>query len=98
MKGLDPIIHQPTRLRLMASVMLIGPDEWIDFSTLKRELNLTDGNLGAHIQKLEDSGYLKVKKRFVAKRPKTLIQATTRGRNGFNNHREALREILGESE
>lgn len=96
MSGIDNIIHQPARLRLMALVVAFQDNEWIDFSTLKRELKLTDGNLGAHIQKLEEARYIKVKKKFVLKRPKTLLQATDRGRAAFTSHREALREILGE--
>ncbi len=58
--------------------MAIQEDGWVDFSTLKSELGLTDGNLGAHIQKLEDANYVKVKKKFVGKRPKTLLQGPTK--------------------
>lgn len=97
MNGIDPVIHQPARLRLMALVVAFEHDEWIDFTTLKQELGLTDGNLGAHILKLEDARYVKVKKKFVGRRPKTLLQATERGRTAFTAHRQALREILGES-
>ena len=97
MSGIDPVIHQPARLRLMAMIVAFEGDEWIDFTTLKKELNLTDGNLGAHIIKLEDARYIRVSKKFVGRRPKTLLQATAKGRNAFNAHREALREILGGS-
>lgn len=96
MNGIDPVIHQPARLRLMAMVVAFKHDEWIDFTTLKKELELTDGNLGAHIQKLEEVKYVKVKKKFVGKRPKTLLQSTEKGRAAFTAHRQALREILGE--
>jgi DNA-binding MarR family transcriptional regulator len=96
MSGIDSVIHQPARLRLMALVVAFAGDEWIDFTTLKQELKLTDGNLGAHILKLEEARYIKVRKKFVARRPKTLLQATDRGRAAFAAHREALREILGD--
>jgi len=92
--SLDPIIHQPARLRLMAILVVLERDGWADFTGLKKELGLTDGNLGAHLQKLEDAGYVKVKKKFVGRRPKTSLQATARGKAAFAAHREALREIL----
>lgn len=97
MNGLDPLIHQTTRLRLMAVLVDADEGDLISFVALKQELVLTDGNLGAQIQKLEEAGYVKVKKTFVSRRPKTLLRATSRGRAAFNAHREALKDILGDS-
>ncbi|MEZ6072211.1 MAG: transcriptional regulator [Pirellulales bacterium] len=97
MSKLDPLIHQETRLRLMAVLVDADDGDWVSFVALKDELKLTDGNLGAQIQKLEDAGYVKVKKTFVARRPRTLLQATSRGRAAFVAHREALKEILGDA-
>lgn len=95
--ALDPLIHQTTRLRLMAMLCSLETSDWINFSALKRALELTDGNLGAQITKLEDAKYLKVKKDFVARRPRTQVQATARGRSAFNTHCEVLREIIDET-
>ena len=92
--ALDPVIHQESRLRLMAILVMLEKDGWADFSSLKNTLALTDGNLGAHLQKLEDAGYVKVRKKFVGKRPNTSLQATAKGKAAFAAHREALREIL----
>ena len=50
----DPLIHQTTRLRVMAVLCHLDPGDWIDFTKLKKELSLTDGNLGAQITKLEE--------------------------------------------
>ena len=62
MAQFDTIIHQPVRLRIMASVVTLELDEQVDFSALKRLLDVTDGNLGAHISKLEQDGYIAVEK------------------------------------
>lgn len=94
---LDPLIHQTTRLRLMAMLCSLESSDWIDFTALKRELSLTDGNLGAQITKLEHAKYLKVKKGFVARRPRTQVQATSRGKSAFTFHCEALRQIIDEN-
>ena len=91
---LDPIIHQTTRLRLMAVLVHLERGDWIDFVTLKTSLELTDGNLGAQLLKLEEAGYVKTKKRFVGRKPKTQAHATAKGRAAFESHRDALRQII----
>ena len=50
---LDILIHQPVRLRIMAATAALPPDDRLDFTQLRELLQLTDGNLGAHLQKLE---------------------------------------------
>lgn len=95
-RELDPLIHQTTRLRLMAVVCHLDEGDWIDFTSLKKELALTDGNLGAQLTKLEEAKYLTIKKGFAGRRPRTQVQATPRGRSAFAAHCEALRQIIDE--
>ncbi len=94
MAQLDTIIHQPVRLRIMASVVTLELDEQVDFSTLKKLLDVTDGNLGAHISKLEQAGYIALEKAFVDRKPRTFVRATGRGRDAFADHVQALQDIL----
>jgi DNA-binding MarR family transcriptional regulator len=51
-------------------------------------------HLGAHLRKLEDSGFVKINKVFVDRKPRTFISASTEGRKVFNEHVAALEEIL----
>jgi DNA-binding MarR family transcriptional regulator len=92
---LNDVIHQPARLRIMASLSALGGDERMDFRTLRDVLELTDGNLGAHLVKLEDAGYLTVEKTFLGKKPRTLLRLTTAGRAAFETHVAALKALLG---
>jgi DNA-binding MarR family transcriptional regulator len=94
MAQLDTIIHQPVRLRIMASVVTLELDEQVDFSALKKLLEVTDGNLGAHLSKLEQAGYIALEKTFVDKKPRTFVKATGRGRDAFGDHVRALQDIL----
>jgi len=94
MAGLDNIIHQPIRLRIMASLVGLDKDEQVDFTYLKRLLDLTDGNLGAHLLKLQEAGYVRLDKTFVDKKPKTYVIATGKGRDAFAEHVAALQDIL----
>ena len=97
MAELDEVIHQPARLRIMAALASLDAREQVDFSFLKEKLQLTDGNLGAHLRSLEDAGYILVEKTFVDRRPKTFIAASAIGRKAFNAHVAALQAILKSS-
>ncbi|MCS1410145.1 MAG: hypothetical protein M2R45_03334 [Verrucomicrobia subdivision 3 bacterium] len=66
----------------------------VDFPSLAKVLKLTDGTLGAHPAKLEQAGYIDIKKTFVNRKPKTYVQATMRGHTAFDDHVVALRQIL----
>jgi DNA-binding MarR family transcriptional regulator len=57
-------------------------------------LTLTDGNLGSHLQTLEEAGYVKIKKGFVNRKPRTSISLTRKGRYEFEEHVAALKQIL----
>ena len=94
MPNIDQVIHQHTRLTIMASLMAIEPDEQVDFVHLRKILNLTDGNLGAHLGKLENAGYIKIEKTFIARKPRTFINVTGKGRDAFSNHVRALEKIV----
>ena len=93
----DPIIHQPVRLKLMAALKVLPPDEAIEFVRLKAIVKATEGNLGAHIATLEDAGYAKVEKDFVAKRPRTRVMLSQAGRRAFEAYVGYLRDIIGTS-
>jgi DNA-binding MarR family transcriptional regulator len=97
MSELNTLIHQPTRLRIMAALVSLDPLEKADFVFLRNLLELTDGNLSVHVQKLEEAEYVKVEKVFEERRPKTWIQATTQGREAFAAHVDALEAILHQS-
>ena len=94
MGQLNEIIHQPVRLRVMAAVVALDPGEQVDFTSLARLLEVTDGNLGAHLLKLEEAGYVKVEKTFVNRKPRTFLSATHKGRAAFEDHVGALKDII----
>ena len=94
MSDLNPLIHQPTRLRIMAALVSLGEGEKADFAFLRDLLELTDGNLSVHLQRLEEAGYATVEKTYVKRRPKTWILATAGGRTAFAAHVDALEAIV----
>ncbi len=94
MAALNELIHQPTRLRIMAALNELAPETEVEFTYLRDLLQLTDGNLGTHLAKLEEAGYVQVRKTFVARKPRTYVALTPRGRLAFVEHLEALRAIV----
>jgi len=94
MTSLDKIIHQPVRLKIMSVLMELPLGDQIEVVYLRKMLNLTDGNLGAHLEKLEKENYIQIEKTFVDKKPRTYINLTKRGSQAFSNHVEALESIL----
>jgi DNA-binding MarR family transcriptional regulator len=94
MPELDEIIHQPIRLRLMAALVAIKSGESAEFTLLRDMLGVTDGNLGAHLRRLEDAGYIELAKKFVDRKPHTFVAATILGRTVFRSQVAALEEII----
>ncbi len=90
----DPLLLSQVRLGIM-SVLLSRPAA--SFSDLKALLKLTQGNLGIHLQKLEEGGYVSIKKEFVKRKPKTTCRITVRGRKAFLRHVTQLEEIAKSS-
>ena len=94
MAYLNETIHQPVRLRIMAALVTLEPGNEVDFTYLRDLLEVTDGNLGAHLHKLEEAGYIAVNKTFVERKPRTFVSATPEGRRVFQEHVAALEAIL----
>ena len=94
MSGVNDVIHQAMRLKIMAALNVLGPDSALEFTRLKTLVGATDGNLGAHLDTLEKAGYVAIEKLFVGKKPQTRIKPTPAGRRAFAEHVAYLREIL----
>jgi len=78
---IDEVIHG--RIRLGVVAYLTGVDSAL-FGELRNVVGATDGNLSAHLKKLEEAGYVAVTKSFVAKKPQTRVALSHRGRQAWN--------------
>ena len=88
---LDKVIHQKYRLGLLSILMVKREAE---FNYFKDNLKLTDGNLSTHMSHLENAGYIKIRKQFVKKRPKTTCILTEKGRKAFSEYLNNLEQII----
>lgn len=89
--SINRLIHEPSRLTIMAHLNAV---EDADFLFLVRQTGLTWGNLSVHISKLEDAGYLHVKKEFLGKKPHTVVRLTKQGRRAFEEYCRGMKEVL----
>ncbi len=92
--GLDSVFEH--RARLAISVLLARHGE-ISFARFKQQLELTDGNLGAQLRKLEDAGYASLRRDFVERKPVTWYRLTAGGRRALNGHMQALQAVIAEA-
>jgi DNA-binding HxlR family transcriptional regulator len=89
---LNPVIHGRLRLALLS--LLSGVEE-AEFTWLRARTASTDGNLGAQLLKLEQAGYVTIKKKFVRRKPQTLYRLTETGRQALTEYVRALKQLLG---
>ena len=89
--GLDTAVHGPIRLGAMTALQIDGK---LDFTTLKKRLQVTEGCLGIHLQKLEEIKYIQSKKSFVGRRPKTTYRLTATGRKALIKYLESMQKLL----
>ena len=87
---LNKVIHQKARLGIMSILIAM---EVAEFNYLKNRLKLSDGNLSTHLSILEKEKYVKIKKKFIKKKPKTLCQLTEKGRQAFLEYINDLEQI-----
>jgi DNA-binding PadR family transcriptional regulator len=93
LSDLDRVIHEPSRLLLVA---LLSSVESADFLFLLKESRLTRGNLTVHLSRLEEAGYIKVEKTIRGKFPHTEYQLTPQGSAAFDRYRKNLGRIFDE--
>ena len=91
MEILDPLLHQPLRTQLAA--FLAGAGE-VTFSELKRQLDVSDGNLDSHLKKLIAANYVKVRKDDSTGRTQTCYALTKTGRTALQSYILALQQLL----
>jgi DNA-binding HxlR family transcriptional regulator len=88
---LDPVLEH--RMRLAIAVLLARDGE-ISFAAFKRQLQATDGNLGAQLRRLEDAGYLVLRRTFAERKPVTWYRLSAAGRRALDAHLQALRAMI----
>ena len=93
--ALDPQIHDPERLRVVATLAALPDGDGLSFTRLQDMLELTPGNLIIQLRKLEEAGYLSSEKTGAGSAQKTTVALTSNGRKALDAYTQALRDLLG---
>jgi DNA-binding MarR family transcriptional regulator len=93
---LDPLIHVPTRLKIVATLAALPDGDTLSFTRLQTMIGLTPGNLIIHLRKLEEAGYLGTVKTKDGATTTTNVTLTKRGRKALGAYTRTLRALLAD--
>jgi DNA-binding MarR family transcriptional regulator len=88
---LDPLLQHRSRL---GALVLLSDADAMSFSRLRDLLKETDGNLGAQLRKLEEAGYVDVRKEFADRKPITWYSLSRAGRAALRGHLKAIESLI----
>jgi len=93
-EALDPLIHVPARLQIMAALATLPDGDQLSFKRLQDMIELTPGNLITHLRKLEEAGYLVTSKTGSGPASRTSVALTHDGRYALETYATTLRGLL----
>lgn len=88
---INKVVHEPARLVILSQLYVVSE---ADFLFIKRQTGLTQGNLSSHLTKLESAGYMEMEKKFVGKRPRTVLRLTVSGRRAIDEYTANMQHLL----
>jgi len=91
LKDAPAILFNPHRLLIMK---ILVKHVYADFRDLKRDLQITDGNLASHLRALGKMGYVETHKEIVGNKPRTTFILTRNGMEAFEDLVESLRKVI----
>jgi DNA-binding MarR family transcriptional regulator len=91
---LDPLIHVPTRLKIVATLAALPEGDALTFTRLQDMIGLTPGNLIIHLRKLEEADYIRSEKNRNGTVSITTVALTGHGREALGAYTKALRDLL----
>ena len=95
MKGIISQLRKAFDHRIRLGVMsMLMVEEWVDFTHLRDNLEVSDGNLASHLKALDREGYIELRKQFIGRKPNTSYRATDKGRAAFIAHLAYLEKII----
>lgn len=91
--GLDPVIHAPKRLAIMA---LLAHTQDADFRFVRDSLGVNDSDLSKQATALAEAEYLTIKKSGHGRGSVTTYEITRKGKAAYEAHRAAFQRLLAE--
>ena len=89
----DSVFFEKTRLSI---VTVLYRENLVSFSRIKKIIGGTDGATYAHLQKLQDAGYINTKKDITGNKMQTCYLLTKEGKKVFQRYIAFMENILVE--
>jgi DNA-binding MarR family transcriptional regulator len=89
----DRVIHERARL-LVVSYLAAHDKQQVPFMEVQKAMDLSRGNLSIQLKTLEDAAYVTIEKKFVGKKPQTLISLTEKGRTAIKRYLDEMEAVL----
>ena len=89
--SIDRVIHEPARLMILAYLSAV---ESADFIFLLNQARLTQGNLSFHLSKLEEADYVDIEKKFIGKRPHTMLSINNKGQKALKEYLKDMKGLI----
>lgn len=93
--ALDPVIHPPARLQVMA---ILADAQEAEFAVLRTATGVSDSVLSKHLSALAEAGYLTLRKGASGGRVRTWVSATRAGKAAFRGHLATLQAMVAIAE
>ena len=90
-KRLNPILHSELRLAIMSHLLSVGES---DFVKIKEITEAASGNISIQIKKLQEVGYISVKKGYKNNYHHTQVSITATGIAEFEKYIEILSQFI----
>lgn len=89
----DRVIHERARL-LIVSYLAAHDEQQVPFMEVQKTMDLSRGNLSIQLKTLEEAAYVAIEKKFVGKKPQTLISLTEKGRVAIGRYLDEMETVL----
>ena len=93
--GLSDVVHPRARLGILT---VLAQAETATFGYLKSVLQLTDGNLGRHLETLAGDELVTITKGYEGRRPRTWVTITPAGRAALAAEMAVLKRLVEQFE
>ena len=93
MPEFNKIIHERSRL-LILTHLASNTDIEVSFNGIKETLDFTPGNLSIQLKKLDEAGYITIRKSFRDNKPHTAVIITPKGIKALNSYLEEMENLI----
>ncbi|MEW6243269.1 MAG: transcriptional regulator [Bacillota bacterium] len=91
--SVNKIVHEQARLAIL-TYLAGNRQKKVAFTDLRKNLDMTAGNLSVQLRNLEDAGYVKITKTFEGRKPQTSVSLTLSGLSALKTYIEQMEAII----